>query len=204
MLKNSPRSCIWSLSVIAVFFDQRKIEVGEFGPEEDSATSVAEGSGSRLRKRSDIQPEIHRLNRRIDAYSRHDVRTLIEVIAIAGLAERDVNRACDARTKLSERCDFPTADQFVREAACAGKEPLPIPERQIVKYVEGGGVTSVTRTVASFRFVIVVVLRAAIEQALIVGIDGKVKQARSQGREAWYCIMDGQDTARVLRAYGEL
>jgi len=43
-----------------------------------------------------------------------------------------------------------------------------------------------------------------ISEAVVSDIDGKVRQARSEGREAWYCIMDGQDTARVLRAYGEL
>ena len=43
------------------------------------------------------------------------------------------------------------------------------------------------------------------ERAVFVSdIDGKVRHARSQGRDVWYCIMDGQDTARVLRAYGEL
>lgn len=42
-----------------------------------------------------------------------------------------------------------------------------------------------------------------ISEAVISDIDGKVRQMRSQGRDAWYCIMDGQDTARVLRAYGE-
>jgi hypothetical protein len=43
-----------------------------------------------------------------------------------------------------------------------------------------------------------------ISEAIISDIDGKVRHARAQGRDAWYCIMDGQDTARVLRAYGEL
>ncbi|TFH48536.1 MAG: hypothetical protein E4G89_06120 [Methanothrix sp.] len=43
-----------------------------------------------------------------------------------------------------------------------------------------------------------------ISEAIVLDIDGKVRQMRSQGRDAWYCIMDGQDTARVLRAYGEL
>lgn len=43
-----------------------------------------------------------------------------------------------------------------------------------------------------------------ISEAIVSDIDGKVRHARSQGRDAWYCIMDGQDTARVLRAYGEL
>ena len=43
-----------------------------------------------------------------------------------------------------------------------------------------------------------------ISEAIVSDIDGKVRQARSEGRDACYCIMDGQDTARVLRAYGEL
>lgn len=43
-----------------------------------------------------------------------------------------------------------------------------------------------------------------ISEAIVADIEGKVRQARSEGRDAWYCIMDGQDTARVLRAYREL
>jgi hypothetical protein len=43
-----------------------------------------------------------------------------------------------------------------------------------------------------------------ISEAVVSDIDGKVRQARFQGKDAWYCLMDGQDTARVLRAYGEL
>jgi len=43
-----------------------------------------------------------------------------------------------------------------------------------------------------------------ISEAVVSDVDGKIRHARSQGKDAWYCIMDGQDTARVLRAYGEL
>jgi hypothetical protein len=43
-----------------------------------------------------------------------------------------------------------------------------------------------------------------ISEAIVSDIGGKVRDARAQGRGTWYCIMDGQDTARVLRAYGEL
>ena len=43
-----------------------------------------------------------------------------------------------------------------------------------------------------------------ISEAIITDIDGKVRQMRADGKKAWYCIMDGQDTARVLRAYGEI
>jgi hypothetical protein len=43
-----------------------------------------------------------------------------------------------------------------------------------------------------------------ISEAVASDLDGKIRQFRSQGKDAWYCIIDGQDTARVLRAYGEL
>jgi hypothetical protein len=43
-----------------------------------------------------------------------------------------------------------------------------------------------------------------VSEAVVSDIDGKVRHAQAQGKDAWYCIMDGQDTARVLRAYGEL
>lgn len=43
-----------------------------------------------------------------------------------------------------------------------------------------------------------------VSEAIVSDIEGKVRNARTQGRDAWYCIMDGQDTARVLRAYGEM
>jgi hypothetical protein len=42
-----------------------------------------------------------------------------------------------------------------------------------------------------------------VSESVIRDIEGKVEAARAKGREAWYCIMDGQDTARVLRAYGK-
>ena len=43
-----------------------------------------------------------------------------------------------------------------------------------------------------------------ISEDVIADIDGKVRTARAEGKEALYCIMDGQDTARVLRAYAAL
>jgi hypothetical protein len=43
-----------------------------------------------------------------------------------------------------------------------------------------------------------------ISESVVRDIAGKVAELRSQGKSAWYCIMDGQDTARVLYAYGKL
>lgn len=43
-----------------------------------------------------------------------------------------------------------------------------------------------------------------ISEAIISDIDGKVRQLRTDGKDTWYCIMDGQDTARVLKAYSEI
>ena len=62
----------------------------------------------------------------------------------------------------------------------------------------------ILRLCSSPAKVFVVQFVGRISEAIVSDIDGKVRHSRSQGREAWYCIMDGQDTARVLRAYGEL
>jgi hypothetical protein len=43
-----------------------------------------------------------------------------------------------------------------------------------------------------------------ISENVIKDIEGKVRVLRSQGKRAWYCIIDGQDTARLLKAYGYL
>ena len=42
-----------------------------------------------------------------------------------------------------------------------------------------------------------------VSESVIRDIHGKVETIRARGREAWYCIIDGQDTARLLRAYGK-
>jgi hypothetical protein len=43
-----------------------------------------------------------------------------------------------------------------------------------------------------------------ISENVIKDVESKVRLLRSQGGRAWYCIIDGQDTARLLRAYGKL
>ena len=43
-----------------------------------------------------------------------------------------------------------------------------------------------------------------IADMLIVDVRGKVAELRAQGKEAHFLIVDGQDTARVLLAYGKL
>ena len=43
-----------------------------------------------------------------------------------------------------------------------------------------------------------------VSDAVIKDIAGKVEERRARGARAWFCIVDGQDTARVLRAYGTL
>jgi hypothetical protein len=42
-----------------------------------------------------------------------------------------------------------------------------------------------------------------VSEAVIKDLAGKIEHLRSLGREAWYLVLDGQDTARVLRAYGK-
>ena len=41
-----------------------------------------------------------------------------------------------------------------------------------------------------------------VSENLIADVKDKVLARRSRGERAWYCIIDGQDTARILRAYG--
>lgn len=43
-----------------------------------------------------------------------------------------------------------------------------------------------------------------VSEAVIADVQGKVALRRSQGKPSWYLVMDGQDTARLLRAYGLL
>jgi len=43
-----------------------------------------------------------------------------------------------------------------------------------------------------------------ISENIVRDIEGKVNELQLQGKFAQYCVIDGQDTARILRAYGKL
>jgi len=43
-----------------------------------------------------------------------------------------------------------------------------------------------------------------VSEAVIADVQSKVAERRSSGKPAWYLIMDGQDTARLLYAYKQL
>jgi len=43
-----------------------------------------------------------------------------------------------------------------------------------------------------------------VSEAVIKDVEGKVDQLRAKGKVACYCIINGQDTARLLHAYGLL
>lgn len=43
-----------------------------------------------------------------------------------------------------------------------------------------------------------------IDHDVIRDVEQKTDRLRLQGGNAWYCIIDGQDTARLMRAYGKL
>jgi len=43
-----------------------------------------------------------------------------------------------------------------------------------------------------------------VSEAVIKDVKSKVELRRHQGRRGWFCIIDGQDTARLLRAYEKL
>ena len=42
-----------------------------------------------------------------------------------------------------------------------------------------------------------------VSESVISDLEGKVVGLQAQGKQACYCIIDGQDTARLLRAYGK-
>jgi hypothetical protein len=50
----------------------------------------------------------------------------------------------------------------------------------------------------------VVQFTGRIAEMVIKDVEGKIAALRSRGKEAHYLIMDGQDTARVLYAYGKI
>ena len=52
--------------------------------------------------------------------------------------------------------------------------------------------------------VFVVQFVGRIAENVISDVSGKVRDLRAQGRDVCFLIMDGQDTARVLQAYGKL
>lgn len=43
-----------------------------------------------------------------------------------------------------------------------------------------------------------------VSESVIKDVENKVNEMRGRGKPAYYCIMNGQDTARVLYAYGKL
>jgi hypothetical protein len=43
-----------------------------------------------------------------------------------------------------------------------------------------------------------------VSDAVVKDIEGKVEHRRTLGRPGWFCVIDGQDTARLLKAYGKL
>lgn len=42
-----------------------------------------------------------------------------------------------------------------------------------------------------------------ISEAIIKDVEGKINEKRAHGKDACYCIITGQDTARLIRAYGK-
>lgn len=60
------------------------------------------------------------------------------------------------------------------------------------------------RLIQSPAVLFIVQFVGQVDEAVIKDLEGKVRDLRSQGKEARFCVIDGQDTARVLAAYGEL
>jgi hypothetical protein len=62
----------------------------------------------------------------------------------------------------------------------------------------------ILRLVESPAQLFVVQYVGPISDAVAKDLAGKIEQRRATGRECWLCLIDGQDTARLLKAYGKL
>jgi len=61
----------------------------------------------------------------------------------------------------------------------------------------------ILRLFASPAYLFVIQFVGNIAEAVISDVQGKIAERRTSGRPAWYLIIDGQDTARLLRAYSK-
>ncbi len=62
----------------------------------------------------------------------------------------------------------------------------------------------ILRLIQSPAILFVVQYVGDVSEAVIKDLEGKIAELRASGKEAYYCIIDGQDTARVLLAYGKM
>jgi predicted NACHT family NTPase len=60
------------------------------------------------------------------------------------------------------------------------------------------------RLIESPALLFVVQFVGNISESVIKDIEGKVSELRGRGKPAYFCILNGQDTARLLYAYGKL
>jgi len=64
--------------------------------------------------------------------------------------------------------------------------------------------TQLVRLLESPAELFIVQFIGEISQYVIKDVLGKVNEKRLRGERAWFCIMNGQDTARILLAYNKL
>jgi len=67
----------------------------------------------------------------------------------------------------------------------------------------GAGGDQIVRLFDSPAQVFFVQFVGTIHENVIRDMEGKVERMRLKGMLAWYCVMNGQDTARLLVAYGK-
>jgi hypothetical protein len=67
----------------------------------------------------------------------------------------------------------------------------------------GANGDQLVRLVHSPAHLFVVQFVGNVSESVIQDLDGKMQALHAQGRPGRYCIIDGQDTARLLKAYGK-
>jgi hypothetical protein len=76
-------------------------------------------------------------------------------------------------------------------------KPSQLPQRRRKRFCAPSGVTD-------WRQLFIVQFVGNISESLIADLEGKVRDLRSKCVRANYCTINGQDTARLLYAYGKL
>ena len=132
------------------------------------------------------------------ALSEDSVQTFLEQILDVPFHRKDwageLNDLCTANLTVSG-ARWPTA--FLLKGPGIGKKEMEIKDC-------GKRGDQLVRLFSTPAELYVVQYIGPIGDHLIKDVEGKVAAARAEGRNAHFVIMDGQDTARLLHAYGKL
>ncbi len=127
--------------------------------------------------------------------------------AIQMILEQIVNEPFHKKDWGGEENDLYTSNMLVqgRRVATAFLLKGNGLKKQVLEIADcGKNGDQIVRLVQSPAELFIIQFVGEVSENVIKDIEGKVELIRNRGKEAWYCIMKGQDTARVLFAYNKL